>query len=57
MHATLTSLEDWEKIAAIPEVQKKFESLSPVFLDSNKPYPTIKVLDLYFWKLGKKSNK
>lgn len=56
LKATPPYLEYWEKIAEIPEVQEKFETLSPVFLHSKKPYPTIKALDLYFWRLGNKNS-
>lgn len=54
LKATPPYLECWKKIAEIPEVRKKFESLSPVFLHSKERYPTIKALDLYFWRLGRK---
>ena len=57
LKATPPYLECWEKIAEISEVREKFESLSPVFLHSKERYPTIKALDLYFWKLGEKSIK
>ncbi|WP_370748846.1 hypothetical protein [Parasutterella sp.] len=57
LHATLSCLGGWEKIGEIPEVQEKFESLSPIFLHSKERYPTIKALDLYFWRLGNKKSE